>query len=99
MSPVQPLTVTQALYCPVAAISLGCLRSTSAAQQLVGSIQRRAFSSKDTTTTPPEVETEIPEDAGNSEPEEESAEAALQTTLQEKDAMVRLDSFIPAFVT
>lgn len=82
------MTVTQALYCPIAANSFACSRSTFAAQQLVGSIQHRAFSSKETTTTPPEVETETPEDAGNSEPEEESAEAALQTTLQEKDAMV-----------
>ncbi|KAL3137780.1 Mitochondrial matrix cochaperone [Trebouxia sp. C0009 RCD-2024] len=81
-------SLAEALYCPIAANSFACSRSTFAAQQLVGSIQHRAFSSKETTTTPPEVETETPEDAGNSEPEEESAEAALQTTLQEKDAML-----------
>ena len=79
----------QALCCPVAANPPACPRSTFAAQQLVGSIQHRAFSSKDKTTTPPEVESKTPEDAGNSEPEEESAEATFQNTLQEKDAMVR----------
>lgn len=77
----------QASCCPVAANA--CSRSSFAAQQLLGSYQHRAFSSKDTSSAPPdEVQTETLEDAGNGEPEQESAEAALQTTLQEKEAMV-----------
>ena len=59
------------------------------AQQLSGSIHHRAFSSRDTSTAPPDVGNEAPEDAGNHEADQESAEAALERTVQEKDLEVQ----------
>ena len=79
----------QATCCSVAATLPSGLTSSFAAQQLPGNIQHRAFSSKDTPTTPLDVEAEAPEDAGNQEAAQESAEAVHNSIVQEKDMEVR----------
>lgn len=79
----------QALCCPVAASLPSCSKSPVVAQQLSGSIHHRALSSRDTSTGPPDVESEVPEDTGNHEAEQDSAEAALERTVQEKELEVR----------
>lgn len=79
----------QATCCSVAANLPSGLTSSFAAQQLSDNIQHRAFSSKVTPTTSPDVEAEAPEDAGNQEAAQESAEAAHKNIVQEKDMEVR----------